>query len=377
MVGRLQRREFFAFCVRVDKTFNRKGIATMKRRSFLNLAGATAVGLGFPMMARAQQAKRFDGITLRTNGYGGESTRVFREFVIKPLREETGLNVEIQDGSASGAMTQVLASPNNPPFDFVMGDSPNLPALIKAGLLAPVTVEQIPNIAKIRPSAREFGEFGVPYLTNAVVLTYNEKHVQTPLKSYKDLARPDLRDSIGMLSPENTGGILTLLGLAAAYGATLDNMTPVFDALRAMKGNIASATSSSVSLVQQLEQEEVVAGPIFDGRVNNMRAKGLPMRKVIPDEGIFALYNTLSPLKTSKHLDAVYAYINRVLTDEVLTELMKAYRYAPVTDVPISADVAQEITINAETVNLLKPVDWTKVASMQGALIEQFKKALQ
>jgi hypothetical protein len=66
-----------------------------------------------------------------------------------------------------------------------------------------------------------------------------------------------------------------------------------------------------------------------------------------------------------------------VLSDEVIAEFVKIYRFAPVTDVPIRADVAKDITINAQTVKMLKPVDWPKVAALQGSLIEQFKKALQ
>jgi putative spermidine/putrescine transport system substrate-binding protein len=348
----------------------------MKRRSFLKLAGTTAVALAAPNIVRAQ-SKQFDGVTLRMNGYGGESTRILAEYVVRPLREKTGLNVEYQDGTAASAVAKVLASPNNPPFDLILADSPNIPELLAANVLSPVTEREIPNIKKIRPSAREFADFGVPFLTNAVILTYNADEVKVPLKSYKDLARPDLKDRVGMLSPENTGGLLTLMGMAEAYGGTLNNMAPVFDALRKMKGNVAAFTSEAIGLVQFLEQEEVVAAPIFDGRAYSIRAKGMNMPTVLPEEGIFALYNYLSPLKAGKHKEAVYAYINEVLSDEAILEWVKTYRYAPVTDVLVPADVAKDVTINNETSKLLKPVDWKKVATMRGALIEEFNKAMQ
>lgn len=348
----------------------------MKRRSFLKLAGTTAAAIAAPNIVRAQ-SKKFEGITLRMNGYGGETARILTEYVVRPLRETTGLNVVYEDGTAASAVAKVLASPDNPPFDLILADSPNIPELLAANVLSPVTENEIPNIKKIRPSAREFGDFGVPYLTNAVVLTYNSDEVEQPLKSFKDLARPDLKDRVGMLSPENTGGLLTLLGMAQAYGGSLDDMSPVFEALRNMKGNVAAFTPSTIGLVQLLEQEEVLAAPIFDGRVYSIRAKGMPMPTVLPEEGIFALYNYLSPLKGGKHKEAVYAYINQVLSDEAIIEWVRTFRYAPVTDAPIPADIASDITINDETSKLLRPIDWQKVATMRGALIEEFNKAMR
>lgn len=347
----------------------------MKRRTLLQAAGASAATLAAPAIVRAQ-SKQFQGITIRTNGYGGDYDRILREYVAKPLEEKTGLKVEYQASTMAAAAAKVIAARDNPPFDMLMADSPGLPELIAANIIDPVTAKEVPNIAKLLPRVREFGEFGIPYLTNAIILTYNTKLVKQPLASFADLARPDLKGKVGMLTPENTGGVLTLIALAESNGGSLDNMEPAFQALERMRANVSATTPATVNMLQMFEQEEVWAGPYFDGRVYSMRAKGRPMASVIPQEGIYALFNYINPVKGGKNREAVYAYMNQALSDEAVGALVEFFRYAPVTNVPLKPEVAKEVIVLAAR-DRLKPVDWTKVAKIRGMLTERFNKAMR
>lgn len=347
----------------------------MQRRSLLKLAGASGATLAAPGILRAQ-TRRFEGITLRTNGYGGDYDRILREHVAKPLEESTGLRVEYQASTLAAAIAKLVASRDNPPFDMLMADSPNLPELMTAQIIEPLTVREVPNIAKLLPRVREFGDFGIPYLTNAIILTYNTKTVKQPVASFADLARADLRGRVGLLTPENTGGVLTLIALAESNGGSLDDMEPAFRALERMRANVSATTPATVNMLQLYEQEEVWAGPYFDGRVYSMRAKGRPMASVVPKEGIYALYNYLVPVRGGKHREAVLAYMNQALSDSAVGALVEFFRYAPVTNVALSPAVAREVVVlNAR--DAIKPIDWAKVARIRGMLTERFNKAMR
>jgi len=348
----------------------------MKRRSFLKLSASSslAVALGTPAVLRAQ-TRRFEGITLNINGYGGDYSRILNDYVAKPLAEQTGLKVAYQDGTAASAIAKLIASRDRPPYDIIMADSPNIPELIAADLIDPVTRDELPNGGKLLDSVREFGDHGTPFLTNSIVLTYNSDLIKQPIASYKDLARSDLNDRVGLLSPENTGGVLGLIALAEAYGGSLDNMQPAFDALADMRDNISTITPATVSLLQLFEQEEVWAGPFWDGRIYSMRAKKLPMKTVVPQEGIYALYNYLAPVKGSQNRDAALAYINQALSDKAVGAMVEFFRYAPCTDIHIDPAVAADVVGYGEGRKLVKPVDWVKVSKMRGAMLEQFNKS--
>jgi len=347
----------------------------MKRRSFLKLAVSAPAVLGVPYVHA--NSKRFAGVTLNINGYGGDYSRLMTEYVAKPLEASTGLKVSYHNSTVSAAVAKLIASKENPPLDVIMADSPNIPELIKADVVDTISVAELPAIGKLLPGVRQFGDYGIPFLTNAVVLTYNTKLSKQPVTSYKDLADPVWANRLGWLSPENTAGLLSLLALAESNGGSLDDMEPAFATLEAMKGNIAAVTPATVNLLQLLEQEEVLAAPFWDGRIYSMRAKGLPMATVIPEEGIYALYNHLLPVKGSRHKEAVLVYMEQALSDTAVNALVDFFRYAPCTDVKLSPEVASEVAVYGENRNKVNPVDWDKVSQMRGELLERFNRAMR
>jgi putative spermidine/putrescine transport system substrate-binding protein len=348
----------------------------MQRRTFLGLTALSTFSVAAPAVVRAQ-GKRFEGVTLNLNGYGGDYNRLLTEYVAKPLEARTGLKVSYQSGTVQSAVAKLIASRENPPFDLIMADSPNIPELIKNDIIEPVSAAEVPNIRKLLPKVREFGDYGVPFLTNSVILTYNTKLVKEPIASYTDLARPDLKDRVGLLTPENTGGLLSLIAFGESNGGGLDNMEPAFKALAAMRSNISTVTPATVNLLQLFEQEEVWAGPFFDGRTYSMRAKGKPMATVVPKEGVYSLFNYLNPVKGAGKREAMLAYIEQALSDEAVGPLVDFFRYGPCTDIKLSEAVSKDVVLSGATRDRMKPVDWAKVAEKRGAWAADFNRAMR
>jgi putative spermidine/putrescine transport system substrate-binding protein len=352
------------------------GEFSMKRRSFLKLAAASTAAFVAPAILRAQ-SKRFDGVTLNINGYGGDYDRLTMEYIAKPLEQRTGLKVNIQASESTSALAQALASRNNPPFDIILTDSPIMPQLIKADLIDPISAKDLPSLGKLLPNVREFGDYGIPFLTNAIILTYNSKLVKEPVTSYADLRRSDLKGHVGMLSPANSGGVLALIALAESNSGSLDDIGPGLQALTSMRESIATITPATTTLQQLLEQEEVWAAPFFDGRIYASRNRGKPLVSVVPKEGIYAVNNYWNPVKGGKKREAVFAYIEQAVSDEAIGHMVEFFRYAPCTDVKVSPEVAKDVVVYGDNRKYVKPVDWSKVAQFRGDWIERFDKAMR
>jgi putative spermidine/putrescine transport system substrate-binding protein len=348
----------------------------MKRRSFLKLAAGSTATFAAPAVLRAQ-SKRFDGVTLNINGYGGDYDRLTKEYIVKPLEQRTGLKVNIQASESTSAVAQALASRNNPPFDIILTDSPIMPQLIKADIIDPISAKDSPSLAKLLPGVREFGDFGIPFLTNAIILTYNSKLVKDPVTSYVDLKRADLKGHVGMLSPANSGGVLALIALAESNGGSLDNIEPGLKALTSMRESFATISPATVTIQQLLEQEEIWAAPFFDGRIYASRNRGKPLVSVVPKEGIYSVNNYWNPVKGTKKREAVFAYIEQAVSDEVIGPMVEFFRYAPCTDVKVSADIAKDVVVYGDNRKYVKPVDWAKVAQFRGEWIESFDRAMR
>lgn len=345
----------------------------MHRRNFLC---ALAASVAAPAVVRAQ-SKKFDGVVLNVNGYGSDYDRLLKEYVAKPLFERTGLRVRYEPGLATTAVSKLIASKDNPPFDVIMADSPNMPDLIANNLIEKVTEAEVQNIGRLKPGVREFGDYGAPYLVNAIILTYNSKQVKQPVRSYSDLARPDLKGKVVLIGPESLGGLLMLLGIAAEMGGDIDNLGPAYSFLASLRSNVATISSTVANLAQLYQQEEVWAGPCWDGRTYAIRQTGTPLVTVLPKEGVFGELNYVSPVKNTKSREAALAYIDQVLSDEAIGPMVEFFRYSPVTKIQLPDAVAKDLVFKGEKLEAYKKVDWEKVAKSRSRWAEEFNKAMQ
>ncbi|MBB4303213.1 putative spermidine/putrescine transport system substrate-binding protein [Rhodobium orientis] len=344
------------------------------RRTFLVSTVAAGAVLAAPAIVRA---KPFDNVTLTLNGFGGDFDRIMKETVADPLKAETGLDVTYAPGGSSAAVAKTIATPDNPPFDIVLCDSPSVPELIKADMIDPVTPDKVPNVANLLPGLPEFGQHGVPFMISSSVITYNTEETQTPIASYADLARPDLEGRVALFNLENTGGVLYLLAMAEANGGGIDNIDPAFAALERIKPNIVTLTSSTVSLIQLFEQREATAGALWNGRVFAMQNAGQPMAMVAPSEGIYSLMSYYNPIKGTKHPEAVATYLNKALSDEAIGAIANFFRYGPTTTVDLPKAVADTIiTFGPEGRAKIKTLDWTKIAEKRSGWIERFNRTM-
>ncbi|UXN57583.1 extracellular solute-binding protein [Phyllobacterium zundukense] len=346
----------------------------MRRRTFISLSVASA--LAAPSILRAQ-GKSLSGITLQINGYGGDYDRLMTKFISEPLLERTGLKVVFTPGASQAAVAKVIATPDNPPYDIILCDSPSLPELIAAGVIEPISKDTVPSVSRLLPGMREFADYGVPIAVASMVLAYNTDHVKERLTSYVDLARPALKDRVGMFNLENTGGLLFLIALAEGNGGGMDSIDPGFAALAKIAPNVASTTPSTVNLQQLFQQEEVWAGGLWDGRVHALRIAGMPLELVAPTEGLYSVRSYFNPVKNSKHPEAVTAFIEQAMSGELVREIAKFFRFGPTTDVQLPEDVANTILTYGERAKMIKPIDWKKVAENRASWFARFNREMR
>ena len=349
----------------------------MKRRAFLKLGVASAAGALAAPYVHAQ-SKRLAGVTLRINGYGGNYDKALTEAVTQPLEEKLGLKVEFIAGATVADMVKLIANKNNPPFDLFMGDSPHMVELIGADVIEPVTVAEVPNLKRVLPGLREFGDFGAPFSVASVVPVYNSKHIKTPLKGYSDIARPDLKGRVVIPTTSSTANTLMLLAMAEANGGSMANIDPAFAVLSRAKENVMALAQTNVAQVQFFANEEAYAGIFWDGRAHELRTKGVPIVTVVPPEGIYAVTSYLSIVKGMKHREAAHAVLDQLLSDEGMLGLPRVLRYGTTTDIKLPADLANDLLYNSqERFALKKKIDWVQLMKHRPVWMERANKELR
>ena len=327
-------------------------------------AGMIALLMGVTCYA---QPKKFDGVTLHINGYGGAYDDVLKEHIAKPLKEKYGLEVVYDPAGSTVAVAKLIASKDNPPYDLLMADSPGMPALLSEGVLDKLTAADVPNLSRVYPQLREFGDYGAPFLISAGILTYNSKDIKSPPKSIKDLARPEFKGKVALMDLGSSGGVLFLVAMADANGGSVNNIEPGLAMLKTIKPNVVATFGTTVSQVQAFQQGDASAGYFWDGRVYELATKNVPMVKVAPAEGIYAVFSYVNLVKGTKNREAALAYINQALSDEAVGALVKRFTYGPTTSVSLAPDLAKDvITYGPAGVKLIKPIDWSVVAKQRG-----------
>jgi len=165
----------------------------------------------------------------------------------------------------------------------------------------------------------------------------------------------------------SSGGVLFLMAMTDANGGSVNNIEPGLATLRTIKPNVVATFGTTVSQVQAFQQGEASAGYFWDGRVYELQTKNVPMVKVAPAEGIYAVFSYVNLVKGTKNREAALAYINQALSDEAIGALVKRFTYGPTTSVTLPPDLAKDvITYGPAGVKLIKPIDWTVVAKQRG-----------
>ncbi len=225
----------------------------MRRRTFLQLTTAAgAAALAAPYVHA--QSKKFADIILRINGYGGFYDESFMKSVGAPLEEKYGLKIQFNSGSSGSDLIKLIANKDNPPYDMYMADSAVMVELLKAGVIDEIKASDVPNVNRILPGFREYGDYGVPFNVASVIPVYNSKYVKPPLTSYSDIARPDLKGHVVIPATTQDTSSLYLLGLAEENGGSIANMEPAFHILAAAKPNIVALTQTNVAAVQMFQR---------------------------------------------------------------------------------------------------------------------------
>ncbi|UWU75868.1 extracellular solute-binding protein [Bradyrhizobium huanghuaihaiense] len=348
----------------------------MQRRRFLKLATAATAVLAAPYIQA--QSKKFAGITLRVNGFGGAWDEALMKSVAAPLDEKYGLKVQIIAGNQSADVVKLIANKDNPPYDLFQADSALMVELLKAGIIQEMGATDVPNIRRILPNFREYDGYGVPFSVYTVVPVYNSKYIKQPLTSYSDIARPDLQGRVVIPAPTFDAGNLYLLGLAEENGGSVSDMEPAYKILEAAKRNIVALAQSSVAEIQMLQNEEAYAGIFFDGRAYELRSKGAPIETVVPAKGLYCVSTYMNVVRGMRHQEAAHAFAEQLLSDEGMLGLPRAIRYGVTTDVKLPEEIRKDLLLDSPERNALKKtIDWERWIAGRSARLERVNKIVR
>ena len=290
--------------------------ATLSRRAFALgalAAGATIAGHSLHA-ARASGAEvnymGWQGYdeALKTDGFLDKNSLVLRTSYI------TG-NEEIITKATSGGLGSM---------DLVTPDGAHTRFMSELGILEPLDVARIPNLAGLYPEFASMNDtlidgvrYSVPFMWGSIPLMYNADIVKEPPTSWLDLLKPEFKGKVALV--EDMISMIGDFALAATDAEvptwlTPDQMNATFDLLKRIKKEQARAIAPTYGeLATLFATGEVVIAPAWQP-VSIWAGDKVNLKWVEPKEGVWVFVDCYAMAKDAPNQDANYLLLNQAIS---------------------------------------------------------------
>jgi len=368
----------------LDELVRHPGSPT-SRRQFLRTAATVAVGVvgGSGRRSAAQPlgatGRRFDGEPLHVQFWAGPEGQAIRSGVVDPFVQKTGAKLVVTEGWTSVSIAKIRAEKANPSTSVYLMDDIGVITTGREGLLEPLELSRLSNVADIYPKFFIEGK-GIGFFTYVVAIAYNTNLVKTPPTTWSILWDPQFKGKV-MLPPVGTTNALLMAVMAAMLnGGSQYNMEPAWDALRALKPNLALMETNQALVAELLRTGEVT---LVAGRnAYFMKAyieKGYPIGVALNlKEGTFATPGCTVVVKNHPDKrELVDAFINEALRADAQARMASALWFGPTNrKVKLPPEIARYVISTPDQWDARIPLNLDNLAARREEWIQKYTRAL-
>ena len=318
--------------------------------------------------------------TLVVNSYGGGYQDLIEQTIIQPFEKQYNVDIVYDAvGSAAEDYARIRATRGNPGFDVVVMTAPESLQGCREGLLEPLSLEKVPNLAALNENVRTtVGECGAPHELQYMSLMYRTDHVSPPPTSWNTLwdeayaghvLIPDIRSIMAVYLLEMTSVI---------NGGSLFELDPGFAKIAELAPRTVAIEASSSIMSQFVERDEAWILPFWSGRAQLLKDSGQPVDFLIPEEGTIPLIATLNIPVNAKNKEMAMNFINFWLAKQQQEAWSLAYKVGSArSDLDLPEEfAATQITSQTDLDSLLLP-DQLKLAQERPGWTERWRREIK
>lgn len=300
------------------------------------------------------------GQDLIVNSYGGPYEQIIQDAIIKPFEEQYGVRV-IYDavGSSQQDYAKIKATNGRPGFDVVVMTASQSLEGCREGLLEPMSVETVPNLAQLDPAISAVaGACGAVHEIQYLSLLYRTDMLAAAPTSWKDLFNEELQDRIVLPTFANIMAAYLTQVMSSVHGGDLDdNIDPGFEAMARLAAQSVGFEQASAILESYIVDGRVWAMPFWDGRAQLLVDSGAPVDYILPQEGSIPLIATLNVPVGADNKELALQFVDFFLAKTSQENWVQSYKVGSArSDIEVSDDArARKITTQADLDALLLP----------------------
>jgi putrescine transport system substrate-binding protein len=265
------------------------------------------------------------------------------------FEKQTGIKVNATYYDTNEALAAKLLAGGGG-YDIVMPTASYFERQIKAGMYLPLDKAKLPNLKNMDPQLMAKVAFhdpgnahGVIYLWGTNGIGYNEKKVKellpdAPLDSWRLVFDPKVASKVAKCGISVLNSPAEVMRAVFSYLGKDPNSQKPEDlaegeaVLLKIRPYIRSINSSEY--IEALANGDLCVAVAYNGDVMQARDraqdanKGVQIKYSIPKEGTILWFDMLAIPKDAPHPESAYAFINFVMTPEVIGEITNFKGYA-------------------------------------------------
>ena len=340
--------------------------AALNRRTILAAAGAATAALAAPRLLRAQGKELVVG--------GAASHKNFVETVIAPAVERKyGCKIVFEGSRSLVNLEKMQKNKDKQYLSVVMMDDPVMIPAVAEGLLEPLTVAKVPNLAALKPGTIHMDGMWCNYLQPWLGIAYNPQVMKTAPTSWADAYDPEYKGRVILPSLQNTEGLANLfmaaqLATGKPMAEAQKDIDAAFKKLVTIKPNLLTAYTQMPQAYNLMEQGE---GYMISSAISQValerKAAGAPVDIAVPKEGIFAMPSGVALVRGAPQPELAAGYINEMISPEVQTKLSAVTFSLPTNkDTPVPPGAPTGVTIHG--------IDWKFVADNRADWVKRWDR---
>jgi putative spermidine/putrescine transport system substrate-binding protein len=308
---------------------------------------------------------------------GGQLDEVFKR-VFKPFEEEKKITIRWTPSVSAENLAKIAASKGRPEFDIAIVENVSHYLGSTQGLWAPIDETIVKNYKDLFPQAKPKNNDGVGVGFFLAGFFYRADEFQklgwAPPKSWNDLFRPEFCGKIGMLHPNVSYMLHTVLMLGGGEAAKArDGIAK----LAKLKDCVPVLEPSAPKLEEKIQLGEYVIGIHGNIRTVYLIKRGFPIKFQYPEEGTVAAFTVAAPVKNSPNPRLAQEFADWFIRPDVQKEVMEGLFYGPSNNKVVVSDEMKSYGVpDAELMKKMVYVDDSEVVTQRRDWVRLIERAM-